>query len=56
MIEGRNNPNAFHYWLEALKAKYRGEGKPYGRLEFDKLLGRYSVSDLALSMSVLSSS
>lgn len=26
-------------WLEALEAKYDGKGKPYGRAEFDKLLG-----------------
>ena len=32
------------YWLEALKAKYAGEGKPHQRAEFDKLLGTYSVS------------
>lgn len=37
-------PNkAFNYWLEALKAKYFGEGRPYQRAEFDKLLGNYSV-------------
>ena len=34
----------FPYWLEALKAKYAGEGKPFERPEFDKLLGEYSVS------------
>ena len=26
-------------WLEALRAKYEGVGKPYGRAEFDQLLG-----------------
>lgn len=26
-------------WMEALEAKYDGKGKPYGRAEFDKLLG-----------------
>lgn len=30
-------------WLEALKAKYDGCGKPYGRAEFDKLLGHCQV-------------
>lgn len=43
MIEGARNPKAFSYWLEALKAKYAGEGKPYERPEFDKLLQNYSV-------------
>ena len=33
----------FPYWLEAVKAKYGGEGRPYGRDEFDKLLGQYNV-------------
>lgn len=36
-------PRVMHYWEEALKAKYHGEGKPYGKPEFDKLLGKYSV-------------
>ena len=31
------------YWLEALRAKYQGRGKPYGKSEFDKVLGEYSV-------------
>lgn len=31
------------YWLEALKAKYQRQGKPYGRLEFDKFLGNFDV-------------
>lgn len=31
-------------WKEALEAKVLGKGKPYGREEFDKVLGRYSVS------------
>lgn len=34
-------------WLEALRAKYDGVGKPYGREEFDKLLGHcQAVSDI----------
>lgn len=28
-------------WTEALQAKYEGKGKPWGREEFDKLLGDY---------------
>ena len=33
-------------WVDALEAKYHGKGKPFGRKEFDKLLGHTSaVSD-----------
>jgi hypothetical protein len=31
-------------WMAALNAKFRGEGKPYGREEYDAFLGDYSVS------------
>ena len=44
MAETANNPGSIVYWLEALKAKYLGQGKPYAKAEFDKLLGNYSVS------------
>ncbi|KAL0944875.1 uncharacterized protein CTRU02_202762 [Colletotrichum truncatum] len=30
-------------WTEAIEAKYHGRCKPYGRAEFDKLLGDYDV-------------
>ena len=34
-------------WLEAIEAKFDGKGKPYGRAEFDKLLGHcQGVSDI----------
>lgn len=34
-------------WMEALEAKYDGKGKPYGRAEFEKLLGHcQGVSDM----------
>lgn len=32
-----------HYWDEALRAKYRAQGKPYGRPEFDKIFKGYDV-------------
>jgi hypothetical protein len=32
------------FWLEALRAKFDGQGKPFGRGEFDKFLGEYDVS------------
>lgn len=35
----RENPRDSEMWLEAYKAKFEGVGKPYGREEFDKLLG-----------------
>jgi len=30
-------------WNEGLRAKYYGQGKPYGKKEFDKLLGNFGV-------------
>lgn len=34
-------------WCEALNAKYHGKGKPWGREEFDKILGDYdAVADV----------
>lgn len=42
-----DNPRDNEMWLEALEAKYDGKGKPYGRAEFDKLLGHcQAVSDI----------
>lgn len=35
-------------WREALIAKNFGSGKPYGKAEFDKLLGRYQVRHMHL--------
>jgi hypothetical protein len=32
------------FWNEALQAKLHGQGKPFGREEFDKFLGDYNVS------------
>jgi hypothetical protein len=41
------NPLDNKYWLAALQAKFEGKGKPYGRAEFDRLLGHcQGVSDL----------
>ncbi|OBS25390.1 hypothetical protein FPOA_05923 [Fusarium poae] len=33
----------FRLWREALDAKYHGRGKPWGREEFDKILGSYDA-------------
>lgn len=43
MAETAENPGSIIHWLEALKAKYLGKGKPYAKAEFDKMLGNYSV-------------
>jgi hypothetical protein len=37
------NPNDTEMWVEAIDAKYKGVGKPYGREEWDKLLGHCMV-------------
>ncbi|KAG6994148.1 hypothetical protein G7Y79_00046g081990 [Physcia stellaris] len=42
MVEA-GHTRTFTYWYEALRAKYAGEGRPYQRAEFDKLLGEYSA-------------
>lgn len=41
------NPRDNEMWMEAIEAKFDGKGKPYGRAEFDKLLGHcQGVSDM----------
>jgi len=42
----RENPRDSEMWLDAYKAKFEGVGKPYGREEFDKLLGHCQVSSI----------
>jgi len=37
---GRND---LTLWIEGLNAKIYGKGKPFGKVEFDKLLGEYSA-------------
>lgn len=40
------NPRDCEMWLEALQAKYDGKGKPFGREQFDQLLGHcQAISD-----------
>lgn len=39
------NPKDAEMWAEAFDAKYAGKGKPYGREEWDKLLGHCMVSN-----------
>lgn len=36
-------PKDCKMWRDAYEAKYDGNGKPFGREEWDQLLGRYSV-------------
>lgn len=38
------NPRDCEMWLEAMRAKFDGIGQPFGRAEFDKLLGHCQVS------------
>ena len=33
-------------WGEALRAGFRNQGEPYGRVEFDKMLADYDVNSL----------
>ncbi|GIC94643.1 sulfotransferase family protein [Aspergillus udagawae] len=41
------NPQDCELWLEALRAKFDGKGKPWGRKEFDQLLGHcQAVTDI----------
>ncbi|KAI9889083.1 MAG: hypothetical protein M1814_005807 [Vezdaea aestivalis] len=41
------NPRDCEMWLEAMAAKFDGKGKPFGRKEFDKLLGHcQAVTDV----------
>lgn len=39
----KDPPRILSLWEEALKAKFMGVGKPFGRTKFDKLLGDYDV-------------
>lgn len=42
-----DNPRDNQWWLQAIEAKFDGKGTPYGRQEFDKLLGHcQGASDL----------
>ncbi|CAG8927059.1 unnamed protein product [Penicillium salamii] len=41
------NPRDCEMWLKALEAKFHGQGKPFGREEFDQLLGHcQAVTDI----------
>lgn len=41
------NPRDCKLWLDAMRAKYDGVGKPFGRFEFDRLLGHcHAVADV----------
>lgn len=37
------NPKDLEMWAEAVDAKFNGKGKPFGRAEFDQLLGHCQV-------------
>lgn len=36
-------PGTYDLWIEAMRAKFHGEGARYGKAEFEKLLGEYNV-------------
>ncbi len=36
-------PQDCEMWLDAMRAKFKGVGKPFGRAEFDQLLGHCQV-------------
>lgn len=42
-------------WVSALEAKFEGKGKPYGRAEFDEILGNYMVAHPAFDHALFSS-
>jgi hypothetical protein len=37
---------------EAMRCKYSGAGKPYGKAEFDKWLANYDVNHLSVLLSL----
>lgn len=39
---GKNKHQAA--WAEAMDAKFEGKGEPYGREQFDKILGDFEVN------------
>lgn len=43
MVSVFENPQDAIMWAEAYDAKYYGKGKPYGREEFDMLMGHCQV-------------
>jgi len=43
MMSVMENPMDGEMWIEAYEAKYFGKGKPYGREEWDQLLGHCQV-------------
>jgi hypothetical protein len=44
MISVLENPPDSHLWREAVDAKFYGIGKPYGKAEWDALLGHCEAS------------
>ena len=42
---GLDNANkSLLHWDEAIQAKFNGQGKPYRKSDFEKMLWRYDVS------------
>lgn len=47
-----DSPRDCEMWLEGLRAKFDGVGKPFGRAEFDKLLGHTEVDSFPPILSI----
>jgi hypothetical protein len=39
----QENPRDAEMWIDAIRAKFHGEGKTFGRKEWDQLLGHCMV-------------
>lgn len=44
MAEAVADSRTLPLWCEAVRAHYLGQGKPWGREEFDKILGDYDAT------------
>ena len=44
MFQAIKRPHTFYMWNECLEAKFLGKGKPWGRTDFDKLLGGFDAT------------
>jgi hypothetical protein len=43
MFEVVRNPSDADFWAEALRSKYFGEGRKFGREDYDGILGDFQV-------------
>lgn len=52
MFEAVKNPPDAEFWVDAFRWKYFGEGREFGRKDWDGILGDYEVSDLQGSVGI----